>query len=253
MRQDLSDALIALYNRARDTGILDRPRVQRAFEGAYMAYKSLVEAGPINGLQTLVPSGSAAIDVGANIGFFTVRFARWVGPQGRVIAIEPEAHNIASLRRRVQRAGLAGVVECLAAAAADRPGELRLAITPGHPADHHLADTGVPVPAVTLDDIAGTQERPISLLKIDVQGAETMVLAGARRLIETHRPAIFVEVDPASLARSGSSPEELVAALTSIGYQPRRLTRRGVGAAETAPGLIARAAGGYIDALFVPA
>ncbi len=251
MKHRISYGLIALYARVLETGLLDRPRAQRAFEAAYLTWKGLLEAGPINGLSTLVTNGSTIFDVGANIGFFSVRFARWVGPDGRVIAIEPEARNIDSLRRRIGQAGIADIVECVPAAAADKPGELRLAITRGHPADHHLSDTGVLIPAVTLDDLAAKDPRPVSLIKIDVQGAETMVVAGARELIATHRPAIFVEIDAPSLARCGSSPRELIEALTELGYRPHQLTRDGVGDVETTSELVARTAKGYIDVLFI--
>jgi FkbM family methyltransferase len=251
MKRRISDGLIALYARLLETGLLDRPRAQRAYEAAYLKYKGLLEAGPVNGLATLVPDGSTIFDVGANIGFFSVRFARWVGPGGKVIAIEPEPRNVGSLRRRIERAGIADIVECVPAAAADKAGELRLAITRGHPADHHLSETGVLIPAVTLDGLAAKDPRPVSLIKIDVQGAETMVVAGARQLIQTHHPAIFVEIDAPSLARSGSSPQELIATLTEIGYRPHRLTRDGVGDVETTSELVSRAATGYIDVLFL--
>ena len=78
-----------------------------------------------------------------------------------------------------------------------------------------------------------------------------MVVAGARKLIETHRPAIFVEIDAPSLARSGSSPRELIESLTEIGYRPYQLTRDGVGDAETTSELVSRAATAYIDVLFI--
>ena len=78
-----------------------------------------------------------------------------------------------------------------------------------------------------------------------------MVLAGAQRLIEKHRPAIFVEIDAKSLTRSGSSPEELIQVLTGFGYRACALTKQGVGEAEETSELLARAASGYIDVLFV--
>lgn len=252
MRRELSDALIGLYTKALGAGVLDRPRTRRAFEAAYLGYKGLLEAGPITGLSTCVPRGSTVIDVGANIGFFTVRFARWVGPDGRVIAVEPELRNVQSLRRRVEGSGMSDRVDCIHAAAADRPGTLRLAITPGHPGDHHLADVGVPVRAVSLDELTRGSVRPVSLVKIDVQGAETLVLEGARRLIEEQRPAMFVEVDGPSLSRSGSSPRQLLELVIGYGYRPHRLIREGAGAVEEISDLEARARFGYIDVLFMP-
>jgi FkbM family methyltransferase len=252
MREQVSDALVRLYERAARGGVLDRPRPRRAYESVYLAYKRLIEAGPVDGLSALVTNGSMVFDVGANIGFFSMTFARWVGPEGRVIAIEPETRNIASLRRRVARAGVSQVVTCVHAAAADRPGQLRLALNPGHPGDHHLADNGEPVAAVALDELAADDPRPVTLVKIDVQGAESMVLAGANRLIAQHRPAIFVEVHEPSLTRFGSSRRELIGTLVALGYGGHRLTRSGIGAREEPEQLIEQSSGGYIDVLFLP-
>jgi FkbM family methyltransferase len=252
VRQRLADALIGLYASAAEAGLFDRPRAKRGFESVYLAYKSLAEAGPIVGLRQLVPNGSTVIDVGANIGFFTVRFGRWVGSAGNVIAIEPEARNFTSLRRRVERAGLSQVVQCVQAAAADRPGELRLAITPGHPADHHLDTAGVPVQAVTLDQLTANTRGHVALVKIDVQGAETLVLAGAERLLESGGPAIFIEIDEPSLVRSGSSAIELLDMIIAHGYVPHRLGRHGPSQVDRRADLLTRLRSGYIDALFLP-
>jgi FkbM family methyltransferase len=256
MTLNASNAMLALYARAVKTGALDRPRPRRAFESLYLAYKRLVEAGPVEGLRALVADGSTAIDVGANIGFFSLRFAQWVGPTGRVIAIEPEARNAASLRARVARAGMSGVVDCIQAAAADRPGTLSLALTPGHPGDHHLAETGQPIQAVTLDGLTAQDPRRVALVKIDVQGAETLVIAGARRLLEEQRPAVFVEVHEPSLARLGSSARELIESLVELGFAGHRLTRRGAGARLEPDEMLAQLAQsstGYIDILFLAA
>jgi FkbM family methyltransferase len=252
MRTQVSEGLVWLYERATSGGLLDRPVPRRVYESAYLAYKRLIEAGPIDGLRGLVASGSTVVDVGANIGFFSVRFARWVGPAGRVIAIEPEARNIDSLRRRVARAGLSDVVTCVQAAAADRPGARKLARNAGHPGDHHLADDGEPVAAVTLDQLTVDDPRRVTLIKIDVQGAESMVLAGADDLIRRHRPALFVEIDGPSLERFGSSRTDLIDALLGLGYGGYRLTRDGIGAAEARDEIIARSSRDYIDVLFLP-
>lgn len=251
MKQRLSNGLVAVYGKVMETGLLDRPRAQRAFEATYLTYKGLIEAGPISGLHTVVPPGSTVLDVGANIGFFSVRFARWVGSDGKVLAIEPEARNVESLRRRIERSGLAGIVECIQAAAADKPGELKLAITRGHPADHHLAEDGVAVRALTLDELIAEGAGPVSLIKIDVQGAEAMVLAGAQEVIKRDRPAIFIEIDEPSLGRSGTSARELVETLTGLGYRPHRLSKNGAGDVQETAELLASAAAGYIDVLFV--
>jgi FkbM family methyltransferase len=245
-------ALLRLYRWVAASGLLDRPRPRRAFESAYLAYKLLIEAGPVSCLQPWVRPGATVVDVGANIGFFTVRFGRWVGPGGHVLAIEPEARNVASLRRRIDRAGLTEVVECFHAAAAERAGTVRLELNPIHPGDHHLGDGGVPVPAVTLDGLTADR-RPVGLIKIDVQGAELRVLEGAARVIAEDRPAIFMEVDDPSLRRLGTSAGELMAALAAMGYRGHVLGRSGFGPDEAPEALAERSVSTYIDVLFVPA
>ncbi len=251
MRQWVSSALVGLHTWAVDAGLLSRPRAQRAFEALYLLYKGAFETGPVGGLRELVTPGSIVIDVGANIGFFAVLFARWTGPDGRVVAIEPEPRNLASLRRRIGQTGLQGVIEAVPAVAADHAGELRLALTPGHPGDHHIAASGIPVEAVTLDDLVAGDSRAVSLVKIDAQGAEALVLGGARRLLAEARPALYVELDAIALERMGSSVRELLAIVLKLGYRPRALTGRGVGAEQDPELLVSRSAAGYVDALFI--
>jgi FkbM family methyltransferase len=253
MRARIVESLLSLYRRASKTGVFDYPLARRAFESAYLGYKLLIEAGPVAQLRSVVAPGSTVVDVGANIGFFALRFGRWVGPEGRVVAIEPEQRNMATLRRRVRRARLNGVVECVQAAAADRPGELRLAVNPAHPGDHRLAEDGEPVRAVTIDELAAGDPRKVALIKIDVQGAELLVLGGAEEVIETHRPALFVEVDDDALTRFGSSSAELIERLATLGYTGHMLTRRGIGPAEEAEAIAAESSVAYRDVLFLPA
>jgi FkbM family methyltransferase len=252
MKARVVGPLLWVYERAAKSGLLDHRVPRRAFESAYLVYKLLIEAGPVERLKPLVATGSTVIDVGANIGFFALRFGRWVGPAGHVIAIEPEERNMAALRRRVRRAGLESVIDCVEAAAAERSGEVRLAVIPGHPGGHHLADDGDPVRAVTIDELAASASRRVALIKLDVQGAELRVLNGAARVIETHRPAIFIEVDDSALERRGSSARTLIETLDALGFAGHRLTRRGIGPTEAPESLVASSANGYIDVLFLP-
>jgi FkbM family methyltransferase len=253
MRARVVGVLLRLYERAQRAGLLDRPAMRRAFESGYLAYKRLIEAGPVSRLQPFVGAGSTVIDVGANIGFFSLRFAKWVGPSGRVIAIEPEERNLKTLRRRVARAGLASAVECVSAAAADRAGVARLRLNPAHPGDHRIAAEGEPIRTVTIDDLTAGDPRPISLVKIDVQGAEMMVLSGARRMVAANRPVLFIEVDNDALGQFGSSAEELLRTVLDLGYSAHTLTRRGPGPSQSPEALLAKSRGGaYCDVLFLP-
>jgi len=79
-----------------------------------------------------------------------------------------------------------------------------------------------------------------------------MVLAGARRLMERHRPAVFVEIHEPSLVRLGSSRRELIDTLVGLNYSGHMLRRSGIGPPERPEDLIARSSQGYIDVLFLP-
>jgi FkbM family methyltransferase len=223
-RSWIQSLLLDLYRRSRNSALMRSAAGRRAFEYAYLAYKVLLEAGPISRLRPYVAPGTWAIDIGANIGIFTLRFARWVRDGGRVIAVEPETENFASLQRRVLAAGMNGRVLAVQAIAADKAGILRLEINPNHPGDHKIAPAGIPVQAVTLDGLLASQDDPpVSLLKIDVQGAELRVLRGAAALLARCRPALFVEIDDSALREQGSSAAELFDFLAAFGYRPHRL------------------------------
>ena len=226
MKRFLQSALLRLYQVALRSGFLSTRPGRRAFEWAYELYKSALEAGDLRALQALVTAGTTVVDVGANIGFFTKRFARSVGEDGRVIAIEPEETNCLRLRRVLETERLGRVVEVIQAVAAEENGVLRLAINPLHPADHRIASDGVAVKAVTLDALLAARNWPrISLIKVDVQGAEERVLCGMRTTIEKFHPPLFLEVDDAALQAMGSSAERLFRWLIAEGYAIHRLVR----------------------------
>jgi FkbM family methyltransferase len=253
----LQRTLLGLHGVVRRSGLLSTGPGRRLFEIGYDFYKARLEAGEIAGLRRYVRPGTCVVDVGANIGFFTVRFARWVSDGGRVLAVEPEADNHRSLERRLARAGLAGHVEVVRAAAGEREGWDYLTVNPHHPGDHRLSvadGDGEPVRLATIDGLLAARGRPaVSLIKIDVQGAEPRVIAGAAETLARFAPAIWMEVDPKATRRAGGDPRRLLEQMAAAGYQPHVLSRAGVGPAlsvQAAAGLAE--ARGYADFLFLP-
>jgi FkbM family methyltransferase len=227
VRRLLQSWLLSLYRLVFARGLLRFGWGRRMFFALYDFYKTWLEAGEIDGLRRWVPSGGVVIDVGANVGFFTLRFADWVGAKGWVVAIEPEARNHAELLRRLARRDFAERV-VLHRAVADRvAGEVMLEVNPDHPGDHKIGSAGVAIPALTVDDLRAATGRPVALIKIDVQGAEMRVLEGATTVLACDRPALFVEVDAGALSRFGTSTAELFSFLEGFGYLPHRLTHQG--------------------------
>src|SRR5437667_3688379 len=138
----------------------------------------------------LTSEGSVAIDVGANVGMFTVPLAMAVGPLGRVLAVEPSSKNVRRLVRNLEVNGLDNV-DVHAVALAEKSGEVLLRLG-ADPAFHstttvirarETCDCAV-VEAQTLDSVwqaAGSPE--VSFLKIDTEGGELEILGGGRGLL----------------------------------------------------------------------
>lgn len=249
----LQSLLLKLYAACRRGGLLGAGPGRRVFLAAYTAYKLHLEGRTLGMLRPFVPPGAIVIDVGANIGVFALRFARWAGPSGRVVAIEPEDRNAHELERSAARAQGAAPVTVVRGAAAERSGQLHLAVNALHPGDHRLAEAGVPVAAHALDDLAAAHGLAgVTLVKIDVQGAELRVVQGAAALFRRWRPALFVEVDDAALAGQGASAAALETVLRDLGYAAFRPAQGAwVPVASLAEDRTARVRQGYADYLLL--
>jgi FkbM family methyltransferase len=151
-------------------------------------------------IERVVQPGWICADVGAHVGNITETLVRLVGKHGRVIAFEAHPANAAELEDRFWRAP---EVEIVNAAVSDGSSD-RLALYAGRH-DHstewnvvgHDVD-GVPtrreleVQAVSLDTWFAPGER-LDFVKIDVEGAEGLVLAGMRRVLRDQRPVVAIE------------------------------------------------------------
>jgi FkbM family methyltransferase len=172
----------------------------------------------------LVREGDVVLDIGANVGFYTLLAARMVGPSGRVLAFEPLPDNLPVLRRHLAVNGLTNV-DVIPAAVASRSGSRRFN-TGEYPATGQLSELGgIEVDVVSLDDLraAGRLSR-VDLMKIDVEGAELEVLEGARAVLEEFRPVVIMELHNPEMDRK--CPE----LLRSLGYhiEPVELWEDGV-------------------------
>ena len=226
MNPRLQQGLLRGYRMIVRTGILATPLGRYLFDFFYNLYKAIFEAGSINQLQQFVTPGSTVIDVGANVGFFSRRFARWVSDGGRVLAIEPAPDNCRALERALVRGGIADRVELIHAVATQSAGTRFLELNPYHPGDHKIGDQGLEIAAVTIDGLMAERSwPPVSLMKLDVQGAEYQVLAGSRETIHRFHPVLFIEVDDEALRRLGSSAEEVLALTTAQGYSIHTLEK----------------------------
>ena len=255
MKPIVQACLLKIYAQIVRTGFFSFSWGRSFFLTTYDLYKLFVEAGDIRSLRRFVKPGEIVIDVGANVGFFTKRFARWVSGGGFVIAVEPETANFSQLLRNLDNSGAAAVVRAVKGVAAEQPGTLKLAVNPIHPGDHKIASEGVEVTAFTIDDLVRKEPAArVCLMKIDVQGAEERVLRGAQETIQRDHPAILVELDDEALRQMGSSAERVVTLLVDWGYGIQRLGKDSpTGRVPVAEVLGTCRNGRYGDWLFVEA
>jgi FkbM family methyltransferase len=253
-KETLQRFLLRLYRAVMSTGVMSTEWGRNLFEVVYGRYKAWFEVGDIRALRHYLPSGSTVVDVGANVGFFTQRFAQWLSGTGLVIAIEPEASNFKRLNQMIRKQGLTGIVRTFCGVAAEKPGVLKLQVNPYHPGDHKIGSDGVDVPAFTVDGlVAECRASRVSFIKIDVQGAEERVLRGALQTIRRSRPAMLLEIDDAGLRKMGSSAVAVVGLLEREGYAIHRLHKgKIIGPFSLSEVLPLCQDGRYADLLFLP-
>lgn len=165
-------------------------------------------------LLALLGERDQVIDIGANIGWYTVAAGRRTGPTGHVFAFEPDRRNFQILTANIRQSGLScvsaeqmalgrGTGKGVLRGSADNQGDLRVrqigALDDGHPQGEEVA-------VAALDDYLASNPRfdisRLRILKMDVQGFEHEVLLGAQRLLAAlpTRTVCFVEFDPVLLA-----------------------------------------------------
>lgn len=177
----------------------------------------------------LLPPGGVFLDLGANIGYYSVVAALAMGPQARVHAFEPEPGNFQLLERNVRHNRL-GNVECVEAAAGRATGTRELFLSDFNQGDHRLYPNegragGVPVREVALDDFFRGRGPRLDFVKMDTQGSELRILEGMRGLLEANRGrvSLVLEFWPFGLAGAGDTPERLADLLAPFAFRVRKI------------------------------
>jgi FkbM family methyltransferase len=210
----VSDAELDIVVPAGDLGLL-----------AYLLRHGLeaVEPGVRAVLRGLVRPGDVVADVGANIGLHAVTLAAAVGPEGRVLCVEPLPQAAAALRRSLRLNGFADHVQVHEVALADSVGRAQLHVTDHSPMSSLFPLEGetsdaVEVPQTTLDDLLPPGSR-VDVVKMDVEGAEPLVWHGMAR-VRADNPALAVvlEWSASHFRRSGHDPAAFMRDIADAGY-----------------------------------
>ncbi len=197
----------------------------------YLYYFGLWEPDLTNWISGQLRPGDTFVDVGANIGYYSLLASALVGKTGAVVAIEASPAIFQQLERNVARNDSRNV-RCANIAASDRRAKLPLFCGP----EHNLGETSLYsgpgfrpagwVNAAPLAEILAPAEiANARLMKIDVEGAEGLVLPGLVPLLDSGRSELelIVEFHPQYLTEEGRRPRELIQLLETKGFHAYRL------------------------------
>jgi|GEM_PF-2369345 len=168
-------------------------------------------------------AGATVVDVGANIGLYSVVAAQRIGASGRVYAFEPVPENIAFLRKNLELNRVTDRVAVQEMAVGEADGELEIFLSDRQIGTHSAAkapvggSTSVKVPMRSVDAfVANIRISRIDVVKVDVEGYDGQVLQGALQTLRQHKPVLFIEYSPSLLEACGQNPDEFVALMGGI-------------------------------------
>ncbi len=172
-----------------------------------------------------IKKGDVVLDVGANIGYYTLIFAKIVGENGHVFAFEPEPSNFNLLKKNVMVNNYRNVsLEKIVIS--NKNGNTKLYLSKTNAGSHriYLSNTVknnfINVEMKTLDEYFKNNSirDKISFIKMDVEGSEIGVIKGMNSILENKKLTVMLEFDPRQIKNYGASPEDLLNILANHGF-----------------------------------
>jgi FkbM family methyltransferase len=181
--------------------------------------------------------GSVFFDVGAHIGYFSMKASRKVGPSGRVLSFEPNPETLKLLRDNVAANHTANVTvepiactdreQMLTLYAADIINTGASSLSSANASITAAAPKAYAVRGRPIDDVVRELSLSrVDVIKVDVEGAEVSVMRGALETLRRFHPKVVIEVSPRQLASFHTTPDDLIALFQGAGYNLRRPLNR---------------------------
>ncbi len=191
------------------------------YKPLYFIYKQLTDYTKIKRMKRIILPGSVVLDIGANIGYYSLQFAKMVGKEGKVYAYEPDARNFSLLKNNISE--YEAQIDAFEVAVGEHQGTLKLYHSDGLNVDHQTYDSGegrrwTEIQVVRLDD-ALPKTLLVNFIKIDIQGFDFYAIKGMNELITRSEKLIILgELWPYGLKKSGTSVWDYLAHLEFLGF-----------------------------------
>ncbi|MBF0521778.1 MAG: FkbM family methyltransferase [Candidatus Omnitrophica bacterium] len=191
------------------------------YKPAYFLYKGISEREKIDQLTKIIKPGMTVLDIGANIGYYTILFSKLVGKEGKVHAFEPDALNFSYLKKNTK--GLDNVI-LNNAAVGEKSGDLFLYHSETLNVDCKTYDSGenrkkTKIACIAIDDYLSQNQR-VDFIKIDIQGFEYFAMKGMEKTIQRSANVAMVgEYSPSGLKKSGIEPGDYLNFLETLGFK----------------------------------
>lgn len=179
-----------------------------------------------NALKKLLKKGMTAINIGANIGYFTLLMAKYVGPKGRVFAFEPSLRTSKILEKNMEINGCSNVT-VIPKGVSNKVGKFDLWAgsgsvfnfvskkAPKH--DPRLYKTSIDI--TTIDEFLKEKNLKVDFIQIDAEGSEKYIFEGMKKTLEKNPDLeLIIEYNPFTLELAGTSGEELLELVSKLGF-----------------------------------
>jgi FkbM family methyltransferase len=173
----------------------------------------------------LVKEGDTVIDCGANFGYNAVIMGKHIGPNGTLIAFEPQRiiHQQLNGNLILNNIYNAITIQCALGDGSISTTNMRYVdyeLPWVNIGDTSIGEGGEEVEVHSLDSINISN---VDFIKIDVQGYELLLLQGAKETISKFKPDLFIEIEPHQLVKFNTTPEQLINYIKSLGYRMFRI------------------------------
>ena len=190
-----------------------------------LSVNEIVEPVETQLFNDIIKNGEVLVDVGANIGYFTLLMAKLSGPTGKIFSFEPEDNNFELLDKNVKCNNYQNIV-LEKKGVSDHNGTNKFFLSTKNTGMHSLqkirdGSKEIKIDVIKLDDYFSTLDlvEKISLIKIDVEGAEFQVLNGMKTILKNENLRLLIEFIPEHLEKHGTNPSDVLKILDDNNFE----------------------------------